>query len=112
MEACHGRDPVNNTPHWVSALTTLYNSDLVVTGSRDGQIRIWSVGEAFKSITQIGSIKVFLDVEYIYIRALTSLSLSFLSLSSYLHHEFSRKQSCSLVHLFFSILIITEMVPF
>jgi len=58
VEACHGRDPVNNTPHWVSALTTLYNSDLVVTGSRDGQIRIWSVGEAFKSITQIGSIKV------------------------------------------------------
>jgi len=58
VEKCHGVDPVNGEPHWVSALATLYNSDLVATGSRDGNIRLWTVGEQFKSIKQIGSIQV------------------------------------------------------
>jgi hypothetical protein len=34
VQASHGTDPVNADAHWISALATLHNSDLVCTGSR------------------------------------------------------------------------------
>ena len=58
VERCHGTDPVNGEPNWVSSLSTLYNSDMVLTGSRDGFIRIWSIGEGFRSIKPVGTIQV------------------------------------------------------
>ncbi len=36
VQKSHGCDPVNSDPHWVSALATLHNTDLVCTGSRQG----------------------------------------------------------------------------
>eukprot|EP00088_Acartia_fossae_P030393 TRINITY_DN3135_c0_g1_i3.p1 TRINITY_DN3135_c0_g1~~TRINITY_DN3135_c0_g1_i3.p1 ORF type:complete len:461 (-),score=88.09 TRINITY_DN3135_c0_g1_i3:2-1384(-) len=58
VEKCHGVDSINGEPNWVSSLGTLYNSDMVATGSRDGSIRIWSVGEAFKSIIPVRTIEL------------------------------------------------------
>jgi len=58
VEACHGRDPVNNEPHWISSLATLYNTDMVATGSRDGDVRIWSVGAEFKTISLVKKFKM------------------------------------------------------
>ena len=58
VERCHGTDPVNGEPNWVSSLSTLHNSDMVLTGSRDGFIRIWSIGEGFRSIKPVGTIQV------------------------------------------------------
>eukprot|EP00088_Acartia_fossae_P015278 TRINITY_DN18347_c0_g1_i1.p1 TRINITY_DN18347_c0_g1~~TRINITY_DN18347_c0_g1_i1.p1 ORF type:complete len:458 (-),score=116.51 TRINITY_DN18347_c0_g1_i1:400-1773(-) len=58
VQESHGRDPVNSEPYWISALATLYNTDMVATGSRDGAIRIWSVGHGFRSITQVNTIQV------------------------------------------------------
>ncbi|XP_023344987.1 U3 small nucleolar RNA-interacting protein 2 [Eurytemora carolleeae] len=57
VERCHGTDPVNGEPNWVSSLSTLHNSDMVLTGSRDGFIRIWSIGEGFKTIIPVGTIQ-------------------------------------------------------
>jgi len=54
----HGVDVTNDDPHWISALTTLHNTDTVITGSRDGFIRIWQVGEGFRSIKQIHRVEV------------------------------------------------------
>ena len=58
VQRSHGVDPVNQEPNWVSALATRYNSDTVVTGSREGLVRVWSVGEGFRSIRQVGSVAV------------------------------------------------------
>jgi len=55
---CHGIDPVNNEPYWITAVSTLYNSDMVITGSREGSLKIWSVGEGFKSINHLANIKL------------------------------------------------------
>merc|ERR1711913_222989 len=55
---CHGQDENNGDPHWVSALATLYNTDMVVTGSRDGWVRFWSVGEGYKSLREVQKVKM------------------------------------------------------
>jgi len=55
---CHGTDETNGDPRWVSALATLYNTDLVVTGSRDGYIRFWSVGEGFRTVREVQKVRV------------------------------------------------------
>ena len=58
VERCHGVDPVNGEPNWVSSLATLYNADMVATGSRDGFIRLWAIGDGFKSIKPVAQIQV------------------------------------------------------
>lgn len=58
VQQCHGKDPVNGDPNWVSALATKHNSDTVVTGSRDGLVRVWSVGEGFRTVVQVGEVKI------------------------------------------------------
>jgi len=55
---CHGVDAVNGDPNWISSLATLFNTDTIATGSRDGHIRIWSVGDQFKSIKPVNTIQV------------------------------------------------------
>ena len=47
VQRSYGTDASNDDPHWVSALTTLHNTDTVITGSRDGWLRVWQVGEGF-----------------------------------------------------------------
>ncbi|XP_020709446.2 U3 small nucleolar RNA-interacting protein 2 isoform X2 [Athalia rosae] len=54
----HGRDESNGRPTWISSIATLLNTDLVASGSRDGLIRLWKCGEAFRSLTQLMEIKV------------------------------------------------------
>ena len=58
VQRCHGTDSTNGEPHWVSALATRHNSDTVVSGSRDGLVRIWAVGEGFRSLKQVGQISL------------------------------------------------------
>jgi len=55
VSSCHGVDPLNGEPNWVSAVCAKYNSDTVLTGSRDGRVRVWKVGEGFRNISQVGS---------------------------------------------------------
>jgi len=56
--ACHGRDPINDDPYWISAMTTLFNSDMIATGSRNGTIKVWSVSANFRSLSLVASIKL------------------------------------------------------
>jgi len=54
----HGLDTSNGDPHCVSGLATLYNTDMVVTGSRDGWIRVWKVGMGYKTLVEVQKIKM------------------------------------------------------
>ena len=58
MQRSHGTDASNEDPHWVSALATLHNTDTVITGSRDGWVRVWRVGEGFRSIKEVHKVEV------------------------------------------------------
>lgn len=71
---CHGRDPVlaldevsaekkpqeevrpQPTPRWITALATIPYSDVILTGSWDGQIRAWRVSDDRKRIERVGTL--------------------------------------------------------
>lgn len=48
----------NGESNWITSITTLVNTDLAATGSCDGFIRLWKLGDNCKSITQILQIPV------------------------------------------------------
>jgi len=58
VQHSHGVDPTNQDPNWISALATMHNTDTVVTGSRDGWLRVWQVGEGFRSIKEVHKVEV------------------------------------------------------
>jgi len=58
VQNSHGVDTSNQDPHWISALATMHNTDTVITGSRDGWVRVWKVGEGFRSITEVHKVAV------------------------------------------------------
>ncbi|KAJ7072496.1 WD40-repeat-containing domain protein [Mycena amicta] len=47
---------VVETPRWVTALASLRYSDLVASGSWDGDIRIWKLDAKLKSLTLVGTV--------------------------------------------------------
>lgn len=57
LENIHGIAE-NGEGNWISSLATLVNTDLAATGSCDGFIRLWKLGENCKSIMQILQIPV------------------------------------------------------
>eukprot|EP00090_Calanus_glacialis_P036412 TRINITY_DN6218_c0_g1_i1.p1 TRINITY_DN6218_c0_g1~~TRINITY_DN6218_c0_g1_i1.p1 ORF type:complete len:463 (-),score=171.61 TRINITY_DN6218_c0_g1_i1:58-1446(-) len=58
VQHSHGVDQTNKDPNWISALATMHNTDTVVTGSRDGWVRVWKVGEGFRTITEVHKVAV------------------------------------------------------
>ncbi|KAI9031631.1 WD40-repeat-containing domain protein [Phycomyces nitens] len=46
------------TPYWITALASLRYSDLLVSGSWDGFVRVWKLSKDNKNITQVGQIPV------------------------------------------------------
>ncbi|KAF9938098.1 pre-rRNA processing protein, partial [Modicella reniformis] len=44
------------TPYWITALATLRYSDMFVSGSWDGTIRVWQIGKNMKNFSLIASI--------------------------------------------------------
>ena len=56
-DAVKRRVPERN-PRWITALATVPNSDLVVSGSWDGEVRVWRVGEGKKSLEGLGILGV------------------------------------------------------
>lgn len=54
----HGVDATNGEPNWVSALEARTNSDTVLTGSRDGWVRVWAAGEGFRTLRQVAQIEL------------------------------------------------------
>lgn len=51
------RVPERN-PRWITALATVAYSDLVVSGSWDGEVRVWRIGEGKKTLEHVGIIGI------------------------------------------------------
>lgn len=49
QKLAHGKS-TTGVANWISAITTLVNTDLVASGSCDGFIRVWSLGKNFREI--------------------------------------------------------------
>ncbi|CDS03249.1 hypothetical protein LRAMOSA00651 [Lichtheimia ramosa] len=47
-----------NTPYWITAIASLRYSDLFVSGSWDGYIRFWKIGEDNKSFSEIAKVPI------------------------------------------------------
>jgi ribosomal RNA-processing protein 9 len=47
-----------NTPFWITAVACLRYSDLFVSGSWDGYVRLWKLAEDNKSFSQVAQIPV------------------------------------------------------
>ena len=54
----HGSDPTNNDPRWISAIATQHNTDLIVSASCDGVVRLWKCTEKFRSLVEIAAIPI------------------------------------------------------
>lgn len=53
VEPTKRRVPERN-PRWITALATVAYSDLIVSGSWDGEVRVWRVGEGKRSLEALG----------------------------------------------------------
>ncbi|KAL3274130.1 hypothetical protein HHI36_015544 [Cryptolaemus montrouzieri] len=62
IKDAHGINEINNQPNWICSIATLVNADLFASGSYNGFIKLWKLGENFRSaqllfdIPQIGFI--------------------------------------------------------
>jgi ribosomal RNA-processing protein 9 len=54
--AAHNARHMRPTPRWITALTTLPGTDVVLSGSWDGWIRAWRISDDKKSIIPLGPI--------------------------------------------------------
>ena len=54
----HGSDPTNQQPRWISAITTMHNTDLVASGSSDGVVKLWKCVDKFRSMVEIATLPI------------------------------------------------------
>ena len=54
----HGVSASNEEPNWISSIATFTNTDLVASGSQDGQIKLWKCENNFRALTPVLSIPV------------------------------------------------------
>ncbi|CAN0551557.1 unnamed protein product, partial [Ectocarpus sp. 8 AP-2014] len=55
VPAAHGYSAVG-IPRWISAIGCLKQSDLVVSGSNDGSVRLWRADVEARSLEQVASV--------------------------------------------------------
>ncbi|ESN96974.1 hypothetical protein HELRODRAFT_102358 [Helobdella robusta] len=48
----------NPSEQWISSLAAFKQSDLIVSGSRDGQLRFWKVSSGFKSLERLFTLRL------------------------------------------------------
>lgn len=53
VKEAHGRDPATGQVRWLCAVAARPYSDLVVSGSSDGLLKLWKVAEDYKSLTLV-----------------------------------------------------------
>lgn len=58
LSQAHGIDATNNEPNWISSISCIPNSDLIVSGSCDGSLRFWKCEENFRNIKPLFSVPV------------------------------------------------------
>lgn len=54
----HGKDETSGQPMWISSIATLLNTDLVASGSQNGEIKLWQCGDSFKSLSPLFTVKL------------------------------------------------------
>ncbi|XP_066589914.1 U3 small nucleolar RNA-interacting protein 2 [Prorops nasuta] len=54
----HGRDETNMQPMWISSIATFLNTDLVASGSRNGEIKLWKCDDSFRSLHPLFVVKL------------------------------------------------------
>ncbi|KAM4720888.1 U3 small nucleolar RNA-interacting protein 2 [Rhinophrynus dorsalis] len=52
LKCAHGRhgDAELEQPYWIASVTAALNSDVVVSGSQDGSVRVWRCGDGFRGL--------------------------------------------------------------
>ena len=58
VKSAHGREAANDQPRWISALATQHNTDLIVSGSHDGFVRIWKAEAKQRSLVQVAQVSL------------------------------------------------------
>ena len=56
--ACHGMDEFGRCPRWICSVAALKMSDLVVSGSYDGYVRLWEANSEKKKMNEMVNIAV------------------------------------------------------
>ncbi|KAL7303391.1 hypothetical protein TKK_0004576 [Trichogramma kaykai] len=56
--SAHGIDETNGLPICILSVATLLNTDLVASGCRNGTIKLWKVGNTFKTLQLLFEIKI------------------------------------------------------
>lgn len=51
VKDAHGINEKNGQPFWITAVAAFVNTDLVASGSNSGSVKLWKLGETFRSIT-------------------------------------------------------------
>lgn len=57
VQQAHGMQDESN-PYWITSITVFPNTDLIASGSHNGEITLWKCGEGFKTLTKKFSIPV------------------------------------------------------
>jgi ribosomal RNA-processing protein 9 len=52
----HSTDGKNTAENWISSVTSLTYTDLVASGSKDGEVRLWQCAKDFRKLTPLLSI--------------------------------------------------------
>ncbi|XP_076357390.1 U3 small nuclear riboprotein factor 55K isoform X2 [Tachypleus tridentatus] len=58
VQLAHGHAPENQLPFWICSVASLQNTDIVASGSHDGEVRIWKCGEDFRNFTLLGTVPI------------------------------------------------------
>lgn len=58
VTSSHGIQKANGQPNWVTAVGALSNSDLIVSGSYDGNLKFWRCTNNFKSLLPLFNVPV------------------------------------------------------
>ncbi|XP_046403670.1 U3 small nucleolar RNA-interacting protein 2 [Ischnura elegans] len=58
LAEAHGKQELNGEPNWISSIATFTNTDLLVSGSCDGFVRLWKCGAGFKSLTKVFDVPI------------------------------------------------------
>ncbi|KAH0541052.1 U3 small nucleolar RNA-interacting protein 2 [Cotesia glomerata] len=58
LAPAHGVDATNGEPMWITSIAALLNTDLVASGSRDGNVKLWHCEDSFKSLKLLFEVKI------------------------------------------------------
>lgn len=46
-------NPEKHSPHWIVSICANPNTDLIASGAGDGYLRLWKVGDDYKTLKQV-----------------------------------------------------------